>query len=156
MKIYEGADDMGKLTSDERIHILRDLVGIESVNDNELDVAEYLQDLFKKHNIDAKIIKLTDTRANLVAEIGSGSPVIGVSGHMDVVSPGNPEDWQTPPFKLTEDDEGRLHGRGAADMKSGLAAFVISLIELHDQGLPKEGTIRLLATVGEEIEGDGA
>lgn len=153
---YKGVVRMGKLTSEERVQILADIVGIESVNDHELDVAEYLHDLLKKHDIDSKIIKLTDTRANLVAEIGNGSPVIGVSGHMNVVSPSNPEDWQTPPFKLTEDDEGHLHGRGAADMKSGLAALVISLIELHDQGLPKEGTIRLLATVGEEIEGDGA
>lgn len=147
---------MGKLSSEEKVEILADLVGIESVNDNELDVANYLHDLFQKHHIDSKIIKHTDTRANLVAEIGSGSPVLAVSGHMDVVSPGDSSKWQTPPFKLTEDSEGHLHGRGASDMKSGLAAFVISMIELHEQGLPKHGTVRLLATAGEEIEGHGA
>ena len=147
---------MGKLSTDEKIKILADLVGIESVNDNELEVAEYLKSLLAQHDIQSTIIKVTDSRANLVAEIGSGTPVLAVSGHMDVVSPGDPSKWQTPPFKLTEDKEGRLHGRGSADMKSGLAAFVISMIELHEQGLPKNGTIRLLATVGEEIEGHGA
>ncbi|RZI03905.1 ArgE/DapE family deacylase [Staphylococcus condimenti] len=147
---------MGKLSSEEKVEILADIVGIESVNDNELEVANYLHDLLQKHHIDSKVIKLTDTRANLVAEIGNGSPVLAVSGHMDVVSPGDPSKWQTPPFKLTEDEEGRLHGRGTSDMKSGLAAFVISMIELHEQGLPKNGTVRLLATAGEEIEGHGA
>lgn len=147
---------MGKLSTDEKIKILADLVGIESVNDNELEVAEYLKSLLAQHDIQSTIIKVTDSRANLVAEIGSGTPVLAVSGHMDVVSPGDPSKWQTPPFKLTEDNEGRLHGRGSADMKSGLAAFVISMIELHEQGLPKNGTIRLLATVEEEIEGHGA
>lgn len=147
---------MGKLSREEKVKILADLVGIESVNDNELEVAEYLKSLFAQYNIQSKIIKVADSRANLVAEIGSGKPVLAVSGHMDVVSPGDPSKWQTPPFKLTEDDEGRLHGRGSADMKSGLAAFVISMIELHEQDLPKNGTIRLLATVGEEIEGHGA
>lgn len=143
---------MGKLSSEEKVEILADLVGIESVNDNELDVANYLHDLFQKHHIDSKIIKLTDTRANLVAEIGSGSPVLAVSGHMDVVSPGDSSKWQTPPFKLTEDSEGHLHGRGASDMKSGLAAFVISMIELHEQGLPKHGTVRLLATAVKKLK----
>lgn len=54
---------MGKLTSEERVQILADIVGIESVNDHELVVAEYLHDLLKKHDIDSKIIKLTDTRS---------------------------------------------------------------------------------------------
>lgn len=147
---------MGKLSTKDKVQILADIVKIESVNDHELEVAKYLQQLLKQHDIPSKIINISDTRANLVAEIGSGKPVIAVSGHMDVVSPGNPNDWKTPPFELTEDDEGRLHGRGAADMKSGLAALVISLIELHEKGLPKHGTVRLLATTGEEIEGFGA
>ncbi|MBJ6275878.1 ArgE/DapE family deacylase [Staphylococcus aureus] len=140
----------------EKIKILSDIIAIESVNNYEIKVANYLRDLLKKYDIYTKIIKLSNSRANFIAEIGNDGPILGVSGHMDVVSPGNLKNWKTPPFKLTEDAQGNLHGRGSADMKSGLAALVISLIEINEQKLIKKGKIRLLATVGEEIEGNGA
>lgn len=77
---------MSKFSENEKVQILRDLVEIKSVNDNELEVCNYLHQLFSRYGIKSEIIKINDTRANLVAEIGSGSPVLGVSGHMDVVS----------------------------------------------------------------------
>lgn len=149
---------MGQLTNDEKVQILKDIVEIQTVNDNEIEVAEYLKDLFSKHDIDSEIIKLkdSDTRANLVAEIGSGKPVVGVSGHMDVVTTGDESTWNYEPFKLTEDDQGLLHGRGSADMKSGLAALAISLIELKEADALSNGTIRFMATAGEEVTSSGA
>lgn len=143
------------MKNEEKVKILADLVAIQSVNDHETTVAEYLKDLFEAHSIEAKILKITDTRANLVAEIGQGAPVIGVSGHMDVVSAGDQSNWTSDPFQLTERG-GNLYGRGAADMKSGLAALVIAMIEIHEQKLLKKGTIRLMATTGEEVGGQGA
>ncbi len=153
--IKKGFLIMSKFTEAEKVQILEDLVAIKSVNDNEMEVCMYLKDLLSQHNIDAKIVKINDTRANLVAEIGESGPVLGISGHMDVVSEGDIKKWTYDPFKLTEVD-GKLHGRGAADMKSGLAALVLSLIDIHDQGLLEYGRIRLLATAGEEIVGEGA
>lgn len=153
--IEKGFLIMSKFTEAEKVQILEDLVAIKSVNDNEMEVCMYLKDLLSQHNIDAKIVKINDTRANLVAEIGESGPVLGISGHMDVVSEGDIKKWTYDPFKLTEVD-GKLHGRGAADMKSGLAALVLSLIDIHDQGLLEYGRIRLLATAGEEIVGQGA
>ncbi|MEJ7542124.1 ArgE/DapE family deacylase [Staphylococcus intermedius] len=149
---------MPVLSQDESIQILRDLIEMQSVNDHELKVAQYLHDLFEQYQINAQIIKLenSETRANLVAEIGSGQPVLAVSGHMDVVTVGDIATWHYEPFQLTEDDAGRLHGRGTADMKAGLAALVISMIEIKEAGLLNKGTIRLLATAGEEIESEGA
>lgn len=143
------------MKNEEKVKILADLVAIQSVNDHETTVAEYLKDLFEAHSIEAKILKITDSRANLVAEIGQGAPVIGVSGHMDVVSAGDQSNWTSDPFQLTERD-GNLYGRGSADMKSGLAALVIAMIEIHEQKLLKKGTIRLMATTGEEVGGQGA
>lgn len=143
------------MNNEEKVKILADLVAIQSVNDHETTVAEYLKDLFEAHSIEAKILKITDTRANLVAEIGQGAPVIGVSGHMDVVSAGDQSNWTSDPFQLTERG-GNLYGRGSADMKSGLAALVIAMIEIHEQKLLKKGTIRLMATTGEEVGGQGA
>ena len=72
---------------------------------------------------------MSETRANLVAEIGSGSPILAMSGHMDVVDAGHHEKWTYLPFKLTEQD-GKLYGRGTTDMKGALMGMVIALIEL--------------------------
>lgn len=142
-------------TESDCIKILGDLIAINSTNDHEITVAKYLQKLLKQNGIDAKVLRYNDTRADLLAEIGSGSPVLGISGHMDVVDPGEVSEWTSDPFKLTERG-GRLYGRGAADMKSGLAALVIALIEIKQNHLLKRGTIRLMATFGEEVGEEGS
>ncbi|WP_436956569.1 ArgE/DapE family deacylase [Staphylococcus sp. AS1337] len=149
---------MAVFSKDERVKILSDIIEIQSVNEKELDVAHYLQQLFKKYDIHTEILTLDgeSSRANLIAEIGNGKPVVGVSGHMDVVTTGDSDKWHYDPFKLTEDDQGRLHGRGSADMKSGLVALAISLIEIKEAGLLKQGTIRFMATAGEEVTSNGA
>ena len=82
--------------------------------------------------------------------------MVGISGHMDVVTTGDENLWNYDPFKLTEDNQGRLHGRGSADMKSGLAALAVSLIEIKEAGTLNQGTIRFMATAGEEVTSDGA
>ncbi|WP_411572567.1 ArgE/DapE family deacylase [Staphylococcus kloosii] len=137
---------------------MSDIIEIQSVNDKELEVAQYLQKLFSSYDIKSDIVKLddSDTRADLVAEIGEGKPVLGVSGHMDVVTTGDVNNWNYDPFKLTEDEQGRLHGRGSAEMKSGLVALALSLIEIKKAGTLKKGTIRFTATAGEEITSSGA
>lgn len=137
-------------TDEEKIKILSDIVAIETVDRNEEDVANYLAALLGEYGIDSKVIPTgIPGRANLVAEIGSGSPVLAISGHMDVVSAGNAEAWTSDPYTLTERD-GKLFGRGSTDMKGGLAALVIAMIEIKEQGLLERGTLRLLATYNEE------
>ncbi len=56
-------------------------------------------------------MKVNEHRANFVAEIGSGFPILALSGHMDVVDAGNQDNWTYPPFQLTEKDD-KLYGRG--------------------------------------------
>lgn len=142
-------------TEEQSLDVLKNLVAIKSDNDDELKVASYLKDLLAKYDIESEIKIIRGNRANLIAEIGHGKPVLGISGHMDVVAAGNLDDWDSDPYQLTEKD-GQLYGRGATDMKSGLAALVITMIELHHQGLPKQGTIRLMATMGEEVGEEGS
>lgn len=142
---------MSTFSNEEKVQILSDIVAIETVNDNELEVCNYLQQLFSNYGIESKIQKIDERRANLIAEIGEGNPVIGISGHMDVVSAGNKSQWTYYPFSLTEDD-GFLYGRGAADMKSGLAALAIALIDIKQSQALQQGRIRFLATSGEEME----
>ncbi|HDJ5860251.1 TPA: ArgE/DapE family deacylase, partial [Staphylococcus aureus] len=135
--------------------LLADIVELQTENNNEIDVCNYLTDLFDKYDIKSEILKVNEHRANIVAEIGNGSPILALSGHMDVVDAGNQDNWSYPPFQLTEKD-GKLYGRGTTDMKGGLMALVVSLIELKEQNELPHGTIRLLATAGEEKEQEGA
>lgn len=141
---------MNYFNESQSLEVLRKLISFNTVGNNEEDVAHYIQELLAKYDIKSQIIDVHGNRANLVAEIGHGQPVLGLTGHMDVVDPGNLEAWNTNPFELTEKN-GTLYGRGVCDMKSGLAAMIIAMIELHKQGLPKQGTIRLLACMSEEI-----
>lgn len=146
---------MKRFTEKEKLQILADLIAIKSVNENEIEVANYLKDLFAEYGIESKIVPVTETRVNLVAEIGSGSPVIGISGHMDVVSAGDESEWKSDPFVMTERN-GNLYGRGTNDMKSGLVNLALTMIELKANNELKNGTVRFMATTGEEVGGAGS
>ncbi|MCD2256604.1 ArgE/DapE family deacylase [Lactobacillus sp. CC-MHH1034] len=138
----------------QKMAILEKLISIQSVNDHELTVAQYLKTLLDQAGIENEIRPINDTRANLVATLGSGKPILAISGHMDVVAVDR-DNWQTDPFKLTQKED-LLYGRGVTDMKSGLAALIIAMIELKEKHVPIKGTIRLLATAGEEVGQLGA
>lgn len=139
-----------------KIQILKDIVNIDSTNGHEEQVANYLQKLLAEHGIESEKVQYDVDRASLVSEIGSSDEkVLAFSGHMDVVDAGDVSKWKFPPFEATE-HEGKIYGRGATDMKSGLAAMVIAMIELHEEKQKLNGKIRLLATVGEEVGELGA
>ena len=86
---------------------------------------------------------------NLWAVRGTASPVLCFAGHTDVVPTGPREEWQTDPFKPTIID-GILYGRGAADMKSGLAAMLTATEEFVAERPGHKGSIAFLITSDEE------
>jgi succinyl-diaminopimelate desuccinylase len=86
---------------------------------------------------------------NLWATHGDGAPVLVFLGHTDVVPSGPAGNWASPPFEPVVRD-GRLYGRGAADMKSGVAAMVVALEELVRASPGHSGTVALLVTSDEE------
>ena len=90
--------------------------------------------------------------SNLVARWGekSAARTFGFNGHADVVPPGDPETWSTAPFAAEERD-GWLYGRGAVDMKSGVAAFVSAAISFVQES-PPGGAIIISITGDEEGE----
>jgi succinyl-diaminopimelate desuccinylase len=85
---------------------------------------------------------------NLLAKLGEGAPHLAFAGHVDVVPPGDRAAWALDPFS-GEVRDGRLYGRGAADMKSGIAAFVAAVASV---GAPPQGAVSLLITGDEEGE----
>jgi len=97
------------------------------------------------------VVESIDVEAvhNLFARHGSGSPHLMLLGHTDVVPPGPLENWTSPPFEARIRD-GRLFGRGAADMKSSVAAFVVALETFLADHSDHAGTISLLLTSDEE------
>lgn len=86
---------------------------------------------------------------NLWAWRGTGSPHLMFAGHTDVVPPGPIEQWQTPPFEPTIKD-GQLYGRGAADMKSSLAAMIVAVENVTKNVQQNCGTLSFLITSDEE------
>lgn len=86
---------------------------------------------------------------NLWARRGDSGPLLCFAGHTDVVPSGDPAKWASPPFEPTHKD-GRLYGRGAADMKSSLAAFVTGIEDFLGRHPEPKGSIALLLTSDEE------
>jgi succinyl-diaminopimelate desuccinylase len=87
--------------------------------------------------------------SNLWARRGSRSPLVCFAGHTDVVPPGPLEQWHSDPFRPTVRD-GCLYGRGAADMKSSIASFVVAIEAFVREHPNHRGSIALLITSDEE------
>ncbi len=146
------------MKKETKIQILRKLIQLPTINNNETTVVDFITSLFKPYpTVQIKKIPYAPNRDNLVITIGHENmgPIIGLSGHMDVVAPGTLSNWTNDPFSATLTND-KLFGRGASDMKSGLAAEIIAMLEILESQPQLNGQIRLLATVGEETGEYGA
>ncbi|WP_040393985.1 M20 family metallopeptidase [Effusibacillus pohliae] len=142
----------------EAVELLKETIRMKSVNPpgDEEPVARLLQSVLQKSGIETEIRKLAPNRCNLVARIrgtGSKSNLI-FSGHMDTVPPGDIA-WEFDPYGAVEKD-GRIYGRGASDMKSGLTAMAVAMTEIARSGVALQGDLILAATAGEEVDCCGA
>lgn len=142
------------MKDEDKIKLFSDIMKIPSVNDREEEVAKVLEGPLKKAGFETKLVEYSKGRSNLVATLtkGEGKTLV-YTGHLDVVSPGNEEEWSHKPFDAEVVDD-VLYGRGASDMKSGVAAMTIAAIELAKEDF--KGTLKLLFTVGEEVGELGA
>src|SRR5690606_14716476 len=112
------------------VPLLRDLIRCPSVTPESAGVVEVLQPdqeslgfAVTPHSFEGDGSYAVE---NLFATRGSGGRHLLFCGHTDVVPPGAPDDWSHPPF-AAEIVDGAIIGRGAADMKSGIAAFVAAV-----------------------------
>lgn len=128
--------------------LLQALIARPSVTPDDAGCQQILAEVLAPHGFACRQIDLGDTK-NLWATHGSGAPVIVFAGHTDVVPPGDLADWDSDPFVPTVRD-GMIYGRGASDMKSGVAAMTLALATLAEQYPEHPGTLALLVTSDEE------
>jgi succinyl-diaminopimelate desuccinylase len=139
---------MSDVTTKPEIELLSELVRRVSITPDDAGCQQILIERLKALGFECETMVFGDT-TNLWARRGSDSPVLCFAGHTDVVPPGDTADWSTDPFEPTIKD-GQMYGRGAADMKSGLASMIVA-IERFVQGNEKhKGSIALLITSDEE------
>ena len=125
-----------------------ELMRRESVTPDDAGCQDLIAERLSAAGMQVDRIDVEDVR-NLFISHGSGSPHLMLLGHTDVVPPGPVEKWTSPPFD-PEVRDGLLYGRGAADMKSSVAAFVIAVEEYLAEHADHAGTLSLLLTSDEE------
>ncbi|MFC1738063.1 M20 family metallopeptidase [Planctomycetota bacterium] len=118
--------------------------------------AQIICDELRLSGIDCRIDRWEKNRANVTAQLKSGEQkgTILFACHLDVV-PADESKWKYPPFSGQE-KEGRIYGRGAADMKGGIAAAVTAIAEVVNSGAELNGDIILFCGAGEETDSCGA
>ncbi|OZB96934.1 acetylornithine deacetylase [Paenibacillus sp. XY044] len=148
--------DLDSFNEQELLDTVCGLIRIPSENPpgREEAAARYVLKLLRAEGIEAELQWAAPERPNVVARLKgvAEGPALLYNGHLDVVPAG--EGWSTDPFAACLRD-GHIIGRGAADMKSGVAAMLYAAILLHRRGCPFAGELILLFNVDEERENVG-
>ena len=135
--------------------ITRDLLRFPSVTPADGGALPYLHAMLTKAGFGVHRMTFAEPGTapieNLYARIGAEQPNLMFAGHTDVVPPGDEKMWRHPPFD-GEVEDGKLYGRGAVDMKGGIACFVAAALDYlaAHGGKPRRGSISLLITGDEE------
>lgn len=130
------------------IELLSELIRRRSVTPEDAGCQELLAERLSAIGFDCETMVFGDV-TNLWARRGSIAPLLCFAGHTDVVPPGNEKEWETDPFEPVIVD-GVLYGRGAADMKSGLAAMVVAFERFVARHPEHAGSLAYLITSDEE------
>jgi acetylornithine deacetylase/succinyl-diaminopimelate desuccinylase-like protein len=136
--------------------ILKRLIQFDTTNPpgNEAACVQYIQSLLTACGIESQLYEKVEGRPNLIARIkGSGNtaPLL-LYGHVDVVTTAN-QQWTHPPFAAVESD-GYIWGRGALDMKGGVAMMLSAFLRAREQNTPLKGDVILCILSDEEAGGD--
>jgi succinyl-diaminopimelate desuccinylase len=130
------------------LDLTRDLIARRSITTEDAGCQALIAERLQRAGFRCEHLRFGQTD-NLWATHGEGGPVLILLGHTDVVPPGPVEQWTSDPFVPTIRD-GNLYGRGAADMKGSVAAFVIALERFVAAHPDHPGTVGLLLTSDEE------
>jgi succinyl-diaminopimelate desuccinylase len=134
------------------LEVARALIACPSVTPADGGALPYLCDLLTRAGFAAELVTFaapgTADVLNLYARFGSAAPNLAFAGHTDVVPPGDVSRWRFDPFSATVAD-GQLWGRGACDMKGGVAAMIAAVLRFVSARKPA-GSISFLLTGDEE------
>ena len=136
------------------VAIARDLLRCRSVTPAEGGALKFLEGTLKAAGFTVHRMTFSETGAddveNLYARIGTAAPHLMFAGHTDVVPTGDEKAWTHPPFAGAVDN-GQLYGRGAVDMKGGIACAVAAVLDhLGAHGGKPKGSISFFITGDEE------
>lgn len=149
---------MDQITADDVKKVCRDLVRFKTVNPpgDELPAAEYVLSFLRQFGFEGELVPHGPNRASALARFkGRGElPALVFNGHIDVVPVGAGQ-WRHPPFEGIVQD-GKMWGRGTADMKGGVAAMLAAAKAAASSGLGLRGDLVVAATAGEEVDMLGA
>ena len=132
----------------ETLQLLTELIRRESVTPEDAGCQDMIIDRLEKLGFNIERLDFEDTR-NIWLRKGNQGPLFTFLGHTDVVPPGPLEQWQSPPFEPTIRD-GKLYGRGAADMKGGIACFITAVERFLQEHPEHQGSIAIMLTSDEE------
>lgn len=142
---------MNNAEKKELNNLLQGLIQIKSVNPpgNENQIANFIKRFLLKNNIHSELVPLEESRSSVIAKIeGEEERNITLCGHIDTVRV-KEEDWTKPAFQgLIEN--GKMYGRGASDMKGGVAAILYAVAFLKRKGIVPKKTVQLALTADEE------
>jgi succinyl-diaminopimelate desuccinylase len=149
---------LAQIDAEEVSELTRDLVRIPSVyrpgdpDATEARVAAFVEAWLRREGFAVEVQEVAPGRPNVIGSIGEktdGRRSLLLEGHTDVVTEGNASDWTWPPFSA-ELVDGRIYGRGTADMKSGLAAAMVAAAAFLRAGVAPRGKLVVGALVDEE------
>ncbi len=132
----------------DTLKLLKSLIERPSVTPDDAGCQQLLVERLSRVGFECETLEFGEV-TNLWARRGSAAPILAFMGHTDVVPTGPLEEWHNDPFK-PEIRDGFLYGRGAADMKSGIAAMVTACECFVQQNPDHRGSIALLITSDEE------
>jgi len=135
------------------IEILSDLVSIPSY-ESEQGVVEYIEQRLRKLGVELEFTEVAPGGQNLIASIGSSGKGLIFNSHTDTVSPGNIENWDQSPYKLTRKGD-ELFGLGSCDAKGSLASMLVAFEALANRPSLLKGRLILQAVCCEETRGRG-
>jgi succinyl-diaminopimelate desuccinylase len=149
---------LARIDGDEVVALTRDLVRIPSVyrpddpDATEARVAAHVEAWLRREGFAVEVQDVAPGRPNVIGTVGekrAGQKSLLLEGHTDVVTEGDPTEWSWPPFGA-ELANGRIYGRGAADMKGGLAAAMVAAAAFRRAGVEPSGKLVVGALVDEE------
>lgn len=132
----------------EVINLTKELITRPSITTDDAGCQQLIAERLRRAGFRCEHLRFGDVD-NLWVTHGEGAPTLVLLGHTDVVPPGPREAWASDPF-VPEIRDGLLYGRGAADMKGSVAAFVIALERFVAKHPQHRGRVALLLTSDEE------